>query len=91
MLALTVIQTGVFAAESERMFISNGSVEFDGIGGKNESVTLTVLKPGMTLDDFMSETNLDMPICYREMICDETENTVLHLILESRAEYLRHI
>ena len=71
MLALTVIQTGVFAVESERMFISSGSVEFDGIGGKNESVTLTVLKPGMTLDDFMSETNLDMPICYREMICDE--------------------
>lgn len=70
-LALMVIQTGVFATDSERMFISDGNVTFDGVGGKNESVTLTVLKPGMTLDDFMSETNSDMPICYREMICDE--------------------
>lgn len=70
-LALASIWSCALAAEPERTFISNGSVTFDGVGEKNANVTLTVLKPGMTLDDFMSEDNSDMPICYRDMVCDE--------------------
>ena len=58
------------AAESPSEDLSN--VTYEGVANKEDKITITVLAPDKTLDNLMEEGSTVRPLCYREVVADET-------------------
>ena len=70
-LAAVCTVSAVYAADYNQTLIDDDMVTYQGQAAKNSTVTFTMLKPGVTLDEFMSADNTSIPVCYNEVKTDE--------------------
>ena len=70
-LAAVCTVSAVYAADYNQTLIDDDMVTYQGQAAKNSTVTFTMLKPGVTLDEFMSADNTSIPVCYDEVKTDE--------------------
>lgn len=85
-LAAMCTVSAAYAANYNQTLIDGDIVTYQGQAAKNSTVTFTMLKPGVTLDEFMSADNTSIPVCYREVKADENGKYTVEFAIEADAD-----